>query len=114
MKSKKEVEITKEDVMDLMHVFTRVPPLMLKIAVKGNRNVVKSFEPQIKEHYNKLTDIEIAKIEKIIEMPVPELQRILNQTYMETGQKQLKILADPKAEDFIEGNLRELKTVISS
>lgn len=113
MESKKEVEITKKDVLDLMDVFTRVPPLVLNMVVKGNKNVVKSFQSQVKEYYEKLTDEEIAKLEKVMEMPVPELQEILNRVYMETGQKQLKILADPKAKDFIEGNLKELKIIIS-
>ncbi|BDZ72078.1 hypothetical protein [Methanobacterium petrolearium] len=114
MKSKEEVKINKKDVMGVMHVFTRVPPLMLKMVVKRNKNLVKSFESQIKDYYGKLTDEEIAKIEKVMETPVPQLQGILNEAYIESGQKQLKILADPKAKDFIERNLRELELLLSS
>lgn len=114
MESKKEVEINKKDIMGVMHVFTRVPPLMLKMVVKGNKNVVRSFESQIKDYYGKLTHEEIVKIEKVMETPVPQLQGILNEVYIETGQKQLKILADPKAKDFIKMNLRELELVLSS
>lgn len=112
MESKKEVEISEKDVMGMMDVFTRVPPLMLKMVVKGNKNVVKSFESQIKEHYGQLTNEEMMKLEKVVEMPVPELQEILNRVYLKTGQKQLQILADPKAEDFISGNLKELKMIL--
>jgi len=110
MESKKEVEINKKDIMGVMHVFTRVPPIMLKMVVKGNKNVVRSFESQIKDYYGKLTHEEIVKIEKVMETPVPQLQGILNDVYIETGQ----ILADPKAKDFIKMNLRELELVLSS
>jgi hypothetical protein len=54
----------------------------------------------------------MAKIEKVLEMPVPELQEILNKAYEETHKKQFKILANPRAEPFIGGNLRELKKVL--
>jgi hypothetical protein len=114
MESKNDVEITEKDVIEFMHVFTRVPPLILKMVVKGNKNVVKSFESQIKGYYGNLTEEEITKIEKVMEMPVPELQRILKNIYAETHQKQLKILATPGAEPFIAGNLQELKKVLSS
>ncbi len=114
MDSKKEVEITEKDVMEFMHVFTRVPPLILKMVVKGNNNVVKSFQSQIIEYKNNLTEEELVKVNKVMEMPVNELQEILMKAYIETGQKQkqLKILADPKSADFIEGNLKELQTIM--
>ncbi len=108
----KDVEITEKDVMSMMNFFTRVPPLMLKMVVNRNNNVVKSFESQIKDYYDNLSDEEIVKVRKVLEMPVGELQRILSHAYLETGQKQLKILANPKSRDFIEGNLKELKTLL--
>jgi hypothetical protein len=70
------------------------------------------FESQINSYKNQLSDEEIAKINKVIEMPVPQLQRILENVYDETHQKQLKILADPEAELFIAENLQELKIVL--
>jgi hypothetical protein len=112
MESLKEVKITEEDVMGIMDLFTRVPPLMLKIAVKRNLNAVKSFESQIETYYGQISDEERAKIEKVMEMPVPELQEILGKVYEKTHQKQLKILADPWAEHFIAGNLQELKKLL--
>jgi hypothetical protein len=112
MESKDEIIITEKDVMDIMDVFTRVPPLILKMVVKGNKNVVKSFESQIKEYKKQLDSGEMVKIEKVLEMDVPDLQEILRKAYLETGQKQLDILADPHAEEFIAGNLRELKKIL--
>lgn len=112
MESKDEIIITENDVIDIMDVFTRVPPLILKMVVKGNKNVVKSFESQIIEYKNQIDSREIVKIEKVMEMDVPDLQEILRKAYLETGQKQLKILADPHAEEFIAGNLRELKKIL--
>ena len=63
--------------MEFMHVFTRVPPLILKMVVKGNNNVVKSFQSQIIEYKNNLTEEELVKVNKVMEMPVNELQEIL-------------------------------------
>jgi len=113
MESENEVKITEQDVINLMDVFTRVPPLILKMVIKGNKNVAQSFESQIKSYYGHLTEEEMCKIEKVMEMPVPELQSILKNAYAETHQKQLKILADPSAEPFITKNLQELKNILS-
>jgi len=113
MESENEVKITEQDVINLMDVFTRVPPLILKMVIKGNKNVAQSFESQIKNYYGHLTEEEMGKIEKVMEMPVSELQIILKNAYEETHQKQLKILADPSAEPFITKNLQELKNVLS-
>lgn len=112
MESKDEVIITENDVMGIMDVFTRVPPLILKMVVKGNKNVVKSFETQIKEYQKQLDSSDMVKIEKVLEMEVTELQGILKKAYLETGQKQLEILADPHAEEFISENLKELKRIL--
>lgn len=112
MESEDEVTITENDVMEIMDVFTRVPPLILKMVVKGNKNVVKSFESQIIEYKNQLDSKEMVKIEKVLEMDVPDLQEILRKAYLETGQNQLKILADPHSEEFIAGNLREVKKIL--
>lgn len=114
MESEDEVKITEKDVIKIMDVFTRVPPLILKMVVKGNKNVIKSFESQIKEYENQLNSEERVKIRKVLSMPVPELQEILGRAYLETGQKQLKILSDPQAEDFISGNLGELRKILFS
>jgi len=43
MEPKIDEGINEKDVMGLMQVFTRVPPLVLKMVVKGNKNVVRSF-----------------------------------------------------------------------
>ncbi|AXV40768.1 hypothetical protein [Methanobacterium sp. BAmetb5] len=114
MESEMDEGISEKDVMGLMHVFTRVPPLVLKMVVKGNKNVVRSFEEQVRDHYQQLTEDERVKVEKVLEMPVFELQRILQNVYLETHQKQLKILADPSAEPFITLNLQELRKVLNS
>lgn len=112
MESQEEVKVTEKDVIDVMDVFTRVPVVALKMVVSKNLNVVKTFESQIEDYRSQLSSEEIEKIEKVMEMPVPELQEILNNAYAETGKKQLKILADPKAELFIARNLQELKKVL--
>ncbi|MBI5679864.1 MAG: hypothetical protein HZC47_03085 [Methanobacterium sp.] len=112
MESDENIEITEKDVMELMNIFTKVPVIILKRVVSRNSNVVKKFQSQINSYKDQLSDEEIAKINKVMEMPVPQLQRILQNVYDETHQKQLKILADPKAEPFIVKNLQELKKVL--
>ncbi len=112
MQSQEEIKITEEDVIGMMDLFTKVPSLMLKMVISRNSNVVKRFESRIEGYKSQMSDEDNAKIEKVLEMPVPELQSILSRAYEETHQKQLKILADPKAEHFIEKNLQELKKVL--
>ena len=106
-----DVNITDEDVMEIMDQFTKVPNLILKRMVSRNVNVVKKFENQILDHKSKLLDNELLKIRKVIEMQVPELQEILLNVYKNTNKKQLKTLADPKAQPFIETNLNYLDMI---
>ncbi len=105
-------DITEDDVKSVVSLFTKVPAVLLKMAVYKNMNVVRKFESQIKNYKDQLSPEDTEKIKKVIEMPVPELQEMLGQAYDETGYKQLKILADPKAEQFIRDNLRELKSLL--
>lgn len=107
-----EIDVTEEDVIQLMDQFTRVPPLLLKMVVSRNSNVVNSFRGQIEDYKNSLSPEEMAKIKKVLEMPVEELQEILKRAYHETHQQQLKILADPKAQPFIRKNLQELGEIL--
>ena len=107
-----QIEITEQDVLEFMDQFTRVPPLLLKIVVSGNSNVVTSFRGQIEEYKNDLSQQDLVKIRKVMEMPTEELQEILKRAYSQTHQEQLKILADRKAKPFIEKNLRELEKIL--
>ena len=112
MESQPQTEIIEHDVLQFMDQFTKAPPLLLKIVVSGNSNVVTSFHGQIEEYKNNLTPEELLKIQKVMEMPTEELQEILNRAYSQTHQEQLKILADRKAKPFIEKNLRELEKIL--
>lgn len=112
METQQEIEITDEDVIQLMDQFTKVPPLLLKIVVSRNSNVVNSFQDQIEDYQNSLSPEEMAKIKKVLGMPIGDLQKILNRAYLKTNQEQLKILADPKAQPFIQKNLQELGKIL--
>lgn len=107
-----EIKITEDDVIELMDNFTKVPSFILKGLVSGKVNVVKSFQNQIESDKDKLSAQDMSKIRVVLETPVPELQNILHRAYLETNKKQLKILADPGAEPFIEKNLRELEVLL--
>jgi hypothetical protein len=112
METTDDLEITHKDVIEMMDLFTRVPPLLLKLVIKRNSNVVRSFQDRIEDYKTTLSAEELNKIRIITLMPVEELQKILNNVYQENQQVQLKILADPKAQPFITKNLQELKKVI--
>ena len=107
-----ERDITEDDVMGVVELFTKVPVVLLKMAVYKNMNVVDKFESQIKNYGDQLSPEDTERIKKVVKMPVPELQELLKKAYAETGHKQLKILADPKAEQFIGDNLRELEKTL--
>lgn len=104
--------ITEKDVIDMVDLFTKVPAFMLKRAVSKDLNVVEMFESQIQSYKSQLSDEDIIKIKKVLEMPIPELQEVLKKAYDETHKKQLKILADPEAESFIAKNFEELKNSV--
>jgi hypothetical protein len=112
MESQNDVIITEEDVLGLIDSFTKVPSIILKRMVSANLNVVKSFESQIQTYKNRLSDDDLLKIEKVLNMPVSELQEILYNAYMSTNKKQLKILSDSSAGPFIEKNLSQLEKVL--
>jgi hypothetical protein len=107
-----ELEINEDDLRGLLSMFERVPPFLLKIAVSRNMNAVKSFESQIEDYKSQLTDEDRLKIRKIIEMPIPELQKLLNKVYLKTNYEQFKILSNAKAKSFLALNLQELKVVL--
>ncbi len=106
-----EIIITEKDVIETMDLFTKVPSILLRGWVSKNSNLVKSFSNQIGSYKNNLSPHDMARIEKVMEMPVDELQEILKKAYERTGKKQLKILADPKAKKFIVLNLQEAQKV---
>lgn len=112
MEPQPQTEITEQDVLQFMDQFTRVPPLLLKVVVSGNSNVVTSFRGQIEDYKNNLSQEDMVKIRKVMDMPTEELQEILKRAYSKTHKEQLKILADRKAKPFIEKNLKELEKVL--
>jgi hypothetical protein len=107
-----ELEINEDDIEGLLSIFEKVPPFVLKIAVNRNMNAVKSFESKIEDYKCQLTDRDWLKISKILEIPIPELQLLLDKVYLKTNYKQFRILANPKAESFLILNLGELKKVL--
>jgi hypothetical protein len=122
-----ELELKEKDVYGWLRKFERIPTFVVNLYISMNINVVKEFEGQMEENYghltdesilkikkvmNELTDEDLLKIRKILEMPVPELQNLLNELYLITNIEQFKILAEPKAEPLIELNVEELKRIL--
>jgi hypothetical protein len=105
-------EVNSQDVLEMMDLFTRIPALMLKTLVIRQVNVVETFQDQIISYKNNLSSEDLAKIEKVINTPIPQLQEILKEAYQEKPVKQLKILMSPGARPFMTLNLEALKKVI--
>jgi hypothetical protein len=107
-----EVEIKTKDMWRILRGVEQLPPFVIKDYISMNINFAKEYEEGIKRYRSKLTEENLAEIEKIIDKPVPQLQRVLNELYKETDMEQFKILADPSAEELITMNLKELKTIL--
>lgn len=112
LNEKLDLGIKGEDIGRLLKLLENFPPFVVNGYISKDINAVKEFEIPIKEQTDKLTDENLKKVRKIIDMPVPELQKILNELYLITKMEQLKILAEPRAESLIELNLRELKRIL--
>lgn len=106
------ITITEKDVLNTMDIFTKVPSILLGRWVSKNKNLVKTFEDQVQGYKNQVSREDMQKLELIMQMPVSQLQNILQKAYLQTGKKQLKILSSPQARPFIETNLLELKRVL--
>lgn len=112
LNGKLELGISEKDIAGLLKLLEQFPPFVVNSYISKNINVVEEFETQIKEKTAHLTDENLQKVRKIIEMPTSELQKILNELYLITNMEQLKILAEPRAEPLIELNLEELKKIL--
>ncbi len=107
-----DLDVEEETVRKLLSNFKRFPPFLVNVYVSKDMNAVKEFESQIDEYKSQLSDEDLLKIGKVIEMPIPELQNLLDKLYLETNLEQFKILADSKAESFLALNIKELKRVL--
>jgi hypothetical protein len=112
LNEKLNLGIQGEDIGRLLKLLEKFPPFVVNAYISKDINAVKEFESQIKEQTAQLTDEDLLKVRKIIEMQVPELQKILNGLYLITTMEQLKILAEPRAEPLIELNLNELRRIL--
>ncbi len=112
LNKKLEMDIRGKDIAGLLKLLERFPPFLVNLYVSKNINAIEEFKIPIKEHTTQLTDEDLLKIRKIVEMPAPELQSLLNDIYLITNLEQIKILAEPKAKPLIELNLEELKKIL--
>jgi len=112
LNEKLDLDINTKNIAKLLRLLETFPPFLVNKYVSGNINAVQEFDDAIKENTSKLTDEDLSEIRRIIEIPIPELQKILNELYIITKIEQLNILADPKAAKFIEINLEELKKIL--
>lgn len=112
LNEKLNLQIEGKDIEVLLKLLGKFPPFVVNSYISKEINAVKEFEDAIKENTAQLTDGDLLKVRKIIEMPVPELQIILSELYEITNMEQLKILSESRAEPLIELNIIELKKIL--
>lgn len=112
LNEKLDLGIKGEDIGKLLKLLENFPPFVVNGYISKDINAVEEFEEVIRENTKQLTDEDLLKVRKIIEMPVPELQKILHELYVITNMEQLKILAEPRADHLIELNLKELRRIL--
>lgn len=106
------LKLNEKDVWKTLRAVEHMPTYALTKYITLNINAVDEFEVRITDYMDKLSDEELQTIKRIIEIPVHELQTILNNLYLETKLEQFKILAEPEAKPLIELNINELKKLI--
>lgn len=106
------IEVKQKDMWRILRAVEQMPPFAVNQYVSGNINGVEWFEDQILNYKTKLTDEDLLKIRKVVEMPVGELQKVMGMLYEETNLEQFKILAEPEAEELITINLQEFKKIL--
>lgn len=107
-----ELEIKEADIWKILRIVEQLPPYVIDRYVSMNINAVEEYKSQIEDYMNKLTEDDLIKIKRIIEMPIPELQKLLNKLYLKTNLTQFKKLGDPQAEPLLKINLQELKKIL--
>ncbi|MDY9922215.1 hypothetical protein [Methanobacterium sp.] len=106
------VKVKTNDMWRILRGVEQMPIFVINDYVSKDINGVEAYEEGIREYKSKLTDENLQDIRRIIDKPIPELQNVLNELYLETDLEQFKILADPSAEPLITMNLQELKRIL--
>ena len=104
--------VSYDDVMEYNHLFTMVPPFILKMMINKNSNIVSKYKSKIQYYIDDLDDEQRSKLDIILGSDIDELQLIMDEAYRKTNKLQYKILADPNSKEFIEKNLGELRQMI--
>ncbi|WP_455644964.1 hypothetical protein [Methanosphaera sp.] len=105
-------KLTYADVKPYEFLFTMVPSFIMGATIKRNTNVVSKFKSIVVSNLENLSSENREKLDIILEADVSELQSVMKVAYSKTKKKQYKLLADPKAADFIKFNLNEIKKLL--
>lgn len=105
-------EITCDDVLEYQDLFKLAPPFILKRMAKKNSNLVKKFEPKVREYMNNLNDDHMEKLHILLNSDIDDIQSLMNEAYTKSDKKQFKILGDPSNREFIKINIDELSKML--
>jgi hypothetical protein len=106
------LDLDEKDVWKALRAVEHMPPYAIKKYITLDINAVDEFEVRIKDYTKELSNKDLLIIKRIIEMPVPELQNILHNLYLETKLEQFQVLAEPEAKPLIDSNIKELKKLL--
>lgn len=106
-------KITYEDLKRYEFVLGKVPSLLLGTMIKRNSNLIGKFESTIVSHLGSLNELQQKQLNIILNSDIADLQNILKDAYEKSGKKQYKLLSEPKAKEFIEKNLDELRKLVN-
>jgi hypothetical protein len=112
--SNEKIKISYEDIEPYESLLAKAPAFALKGMIKRETNVVSKFKSQVVSRLPALTPENEAKLDAILNTPESELQEFMKEAYQKSGKKQYKLLADPKAENFIRKNLEEVRKIMDN
>ncbi len=107
-----EEKLTYEDIQRYEFVLGKVPSLLLGTMIRRKANLVGKFETTIKSRLGSLNEVQQKHLNILLNSDVSDIQKLCQEAYNHSGKKQYKQLAEPKATEFIEKNIGELKKIV--
>lgn len=105
-------KLTYQDVLEYQNLLKLAPLFILKRMARKKSNLVKKFEPNVREYIETLDSHHQEKLNILLNSNIEDLQTLMDEAYRKTNNKQFKLLADPKNKEFIHINLEELKKLV--
>jgi hypothetical protein len=107
-----KIQVDHKTMWKILRAVEQLPVFVVRDYVLKEINVFEEYDEMIIEYARQISPKDMSKIKKIVDTPVPELQKVLMKLYLETNLEQFKVLASSDAEKLIQINLDELKKAL--